>query len=136
MRAGAPLILLVERVNAVCGRRGTTPPRGRRTRNRAGLSLLRRRRRVQDDTSAPDGRRTATGAVQRSLAKIVCNSYLGLVTDAEPRKRTVKRLYPPALKALAHPLRVRILASLRRIGPATATGLADRLGESSGLTSY
>ena len=59
-----------------------------------------------------------------------------VVTDAEPRQRTVKRLDPPALKALAHPLRVRILASLRRIGPATATVLAERLGESSGLTSY
>ena len=58
------------------------------------------------------------------------------MTDPEPRERTVKRLDPPALKALAHPLRVRILGSLRRIGPATATVLADRLGESSGLTSY
>ena len=53
-----------------------------------------------------------------------------------PATGTVKRLDPPALKALAHPLRVRILASLRRAGPATATVLADRLGESSGLTSY
>ena len=58
------------------------------------------------------------------------------VNEPERRERSVKRLDPPALKALAHPLRVRILGSLRRTGPATATVLAGRLGESSGLTSY
>ncbi|WP_353988042.1 ArsR/SmtB family transcription factor [Ruicaihuangia caeni] len=40
------------------------------------------------------------------------------------------------LKALAHPLRVKILDLLSTYGPATASGLADRLGESSGATSY
>jgi len=40
------------------------------------------------------------------------------------------------LKALAHPLRIRILGALRIAGPSTATRLAERLGESSGLTSY
>lgn len=34
------------------------------------------------------------------------------------------------------PLRLRLLAALREYGPATASGLADRLGESSGATSY
>jgi DNA-binding transcriptional ArsR family regulator len=48
----------------------------------------------------------------------------------------VKRLDGPSLRVLAHPLRVRIVGSLRTEGPATATGLAARLGESSGLTSY
>jgi predicted transcriptional regulator len=37
---------------------------------------------------------------------------------------------------LAHPLRVSLLRLLREHGPATATGLAERLGESSGATSY
>ena len=41
-----------------------------------------------------------------------------------------------ALRALAHPLRIRILDELSAYGPLTATGLADRLGESSGATSY
>ena len=41
-----------------------------------------------------------------------------------------------ALKALAHPVRLRILGLLRLDGPATATGLADRLGLNSGATSY
>jgi DNA-binding transcriptional ArsR family regulator len=40
------------------------------------------------------------------------------------------------LRGLAHPLRVRILGLLREDGPATATTLADRLGQSTGATSY
>src|SRR4051812_20533989 len=43
---------------------------------------------------------------------------------------------PQALRALAHPLRVRLLDTLRGEGPLTATALARRLGESSGSTSY
>ncbi len=39
------------------------------------------------------------------------------------------------LQAMAHPLRIRILEVLRE-GPATASTLARRLGESSGATSY
>lgn len=41
-----------------------------------------------------------------------------------------------ALGALAHPLRLRLLGLLRRHGPSTASRLAARIGESSGLTSY
>jgi DNA-binding transcriptional ArsR family regulator len=41
-----------------------------------------------------------------------------------------------ALTALAHPLRLRLLGMLRAEGPATASGLAQRVGESSGVTSY
>ncbi|MCZ4118820.1 winged helix-turn-helix domain-containing protein [Streptomyces sp. H39-S7] len=48
----------------------------------------------------------------------------------------VRRLDPRALRGLAHPLRMRLLSVLRSHGPATASGLADRLGESSGATSY
>lgn len=43
---------------------------------------------------------------------------------------------PSALKALAHPLRVRLLARLRETGAATATELAKHLGTESGSTSY
>jgi DNA-binding transcriptional ArsR family regulator len=43
---------------------------------------------------------------------------------------------PAVLKAVAHPLRVRLLGALRTEGPATATELAARFGESSGSTSY
>ncbi|WP_223690356.1 ArsR/SmtB family transcription factor [Leifsonia poae] len=41
-----------------------------------------------------------------------------------------------ALRALAHPLRVRIMNELSDFGSMTASGLAERLGESSGATSY
>ena len=41
-----------------------------------------------------------------------------------------------ALKALAHPLRVEIFDALSLYGSFTASGLAERLGESSGATSY
>jgi DNA-binding transcriptional ArsR family regulator len=52
--------------------------------------------------------------------------------------RDVSRIVPSAtaLKALAHPLRVRMLGLLRINGPATASGLAQRLGLNSGATSY
>lgn len=43
---------------------------------------------------------------------------------------------PEALRALAHPVRLRILGILRHDGPATASGLATRLGLNSGATSY
>lgn len=46
------------------------------------------------------------------------------------------RLDPRNLKGLAHPLRVQLLGALREGGPATASMLASRLGESSGATSY
>lgn len=41
-----------------------------------------------------------------------------------------------SLKALAHPLRVSIIDVLSTYGEFTASGLAERLGESSGATSY
>ncbi|GAA1632941.1 hypothetical protein GCM10009679_42700 [Saccharothrix algeriensis] len=41
-----------------------------------------------------------------------------------------------ALKAIAHPLRARLLGALREHGPATATELAKRFGTDSGSTSY
>ena len=40
------------------------------------------------------------------------------------------------LRAMAHPLRLRLLEALLKDGPATASGLGRRLGESSGMTSY
>lgn len=41
-----------------------------------------------------------------------------------------------SLKALAHPLRVDMFDRLAMLGPATASQLAEALGESSGATSY
>src|SRR4051795_2876431 len=43
---------------------------------------------------------------------------------------------PRAMRAYAHPIRLRLLGLLRRHGPLTATQAAARLGESSGTTSF
>ena len=43
---------------------------------------------------------------------------------------------PQQMKALTHPVRVRMLGMLRIDGPATATTLAARLGLNTGATSY
>jgi DNA-binding transcriptional ArsR family regulator len=41
-----------------------------------------------------------------------------------------------SVQLLAHPLRLRLLALLRADGPSTASRLAERVDESSGVTSY
>lgn len=51
-------------------------------------------------------------------------------------ERTARTLDPRSLRGLAHPLRMRLLVALRHHGPATASQLAERFGESSGATSY
>jgi DNA-binding transcriptional ArsR family regulator len=45
-------------------------------------------------------------------------------------------LTPSKLKGLSHPVRLRLLELLQQDGPATATSLAARIGQSSGVTSY
>ncbi|MET8637113.1 helix-turn-helix domain-containing protein [Streptomyces sp. NPDC004680] len=54
----------------------------------------------------------------------------------EPRTPKVHSLDARSLRGLAHPLRMQLLDALRFGGPATASQLAVRLGESSGATSY
>jgi DNA-binding transcriptional ArsR family regulator len=51
-----------------------------------------------------------------------------------PRLRQVKDA--ELLHAMAHPLRLRLLGALRKEGPATASELGRRLGESSASASY
>lgn len=53
------------------------------------------------------------------------------MTDDQQRKLDLE-----SLKVLAHPLRVQLLEELSVHGAFTASGLAERLGESSGATSY
>lgn len=52
------------------------------------------------------------------------------------RPLRIKQLDARSVQVLAHPLRSRLLASLRVEGPGTASTLGERLGESSGATSY
>ncbi|MFG3345631.1 ArsR/SmtB family transcription factor [Streptomyces sp. NPDC048018] len=55
---------------------------------------------------------------------------------APAEKAPPRMLDPRSLRGLAHPLRIQILRALRHHGPATASQLGERLGESSGATSY
>ena len=45
-------------------------------------------------------------------------------------------LTPKAIRGVVHPIRLRILQLLQDDGPATATALAARIGQSSGVASY
>jgi DNA-binding transcriptional ArsR family regulator len=56
--------------------------------------------------------------------------------SVNPRMQDVRVLDTSALKALAHPLRVEIYDILSQFGAHTASSLAARMGESSGVTSY
>lgn len=49
---------------------------------------------------------------------------------------TARKLDAQALKAFAHPVRIRLYELLEEYGAATATQLAARIGENSGVTSY
>ena len=53
-----------------------------------------------------------------------------------PAEASIDVTDPRALRALAHPLRGRLLGWLRTYGPSTASRLAQEFGESSGSTSY
>ena len=55
---------------------------------------------------------------------------------AEPRDDVLRVRDPQVLRALAHPVRLRLIGLLRTDGPSTATLLGRRLDESSGTTSY
>ena len=58
-------------------------------------------------------------------------------TDVQGTARgSVVRPDARSLRALAHPLRLQLLGMLRSDGPATATQLAERTGQTSGATSY
>jgi DNA-binding transcriptional ArsR family regulator len=65
------------------------------------------------------------------VAKNTLQCYLCTMTGIEGRDLDIV-----ALKALAHPLRVEIFDALSTYGSFTASGLAERLSESSGATSY
>ena len=54
------------------------------------------------------------------------------MTDSLP----LSRLDASSARALAHPLRSRLVAALRQRGPSTATDLAHELATNSGATSY
>src|SRR5688572_18830803 len=99
------------------GRPGTPVPASAR------LTILGRRRgrSRRHPVGGPDIRLVVQG---EAMQRFLCMPRLRNIDDAQ------------VLKAMAHPLRLRLLGSLRKDGPATASELGRRLGESSGATSY
>ena len=73
---------------------------------------------------------------KQNLAKIALQQYLCIMTTPQRPTEGIRSLDMTSLKALAHPLRVKIVDALATYGAHTASGLAARLGESSGATSY
>jgi DNA-binding transcriptional ArsR family regulator len=57
-------------------------------------------------------------------------------SEERPNPRNDRIVDAASLKALAHPMRVDLFDRLAMFGPATASQLAEALGESSGATSY
>jgi DNA-binding transcriptional ArsR family regulator len=73
---------------------------------------------------------------KETFAKKSLQSYgVGMAESTSPRQSAITPS-PVALRALAHPVRLRLLGLLRVDGPSTATRLAERLGLNSGATSY
>ena len=86
----------------------------------------------------------SSGPAVSLLAKISLQSYLCIMAtgddqpvEAAEHGRTVTRLTDPrALRAYAHPVRMKLVGLLRTEGPLTATRAAELLGESSGTCSF
>lgn len=70
------------------------------------------------------------------MQRILCKGIYAKVTLHMTEDKPRLNLGPESLKAFAHPLRMAMYSALQAHGPATASGLARRLGESSGQTSY
>lgn len=55
---------------------------------------------------------------------------------SRPPQRALELTDPRALRALAHPTRLKLLTLLRTVGPLTASQAAERTGESAGSCSF
>ena len=79
---------------------------------------------------------STTGNAKKSLQTSLCTRTVVAVPEETPLEPAVQVTDVRALRALAHPLRNRLLGQLRLNGPATASQLGRVVGESSGSTSY
>ena len=85
---------------------------------------------IPSSPSRTFGAESPVGPCKETVAKKALHIY-GPLVDSEVQVTDVR-----ALRALAHPLRTRLLGQLRLAGPATASQLGRVVGESSGSTSY
>lgn len=63
------------------------------------------------------------------------DSFARILSDMDTEAR-LRLTDPRQMRALAHPLRLKLLGLLRSDGPATATMLAEQVGESAALVSF
>src|SRR4051812_14770407 len=84
----------------------------------------------------PAARRKDRESAKKGLQRVLCTPIVGDMPDQIPLEPAIQVTDVRALRALAHPLRNRLLGLLRLDGPATASRLARVVGESSGATSY
>src|SRR3954454_11215348 len=87
-------------------------------------------------TPRPAGSPTRRDAKKRLQRDLCTRTVLVMPADETPLEPAVQVTDVRALRALAHPLRNRLLGRLRLNGPATASQLGRTVGESSGSTSY
>ena len=81
--------------------------------------------------------RRSSSCAKKHLQRNLCTSIVApCPTTTSPPEPAVTVTDVRALRALAHPLRSRLLGQLRLNGPATASRLGRVVGESSGSTSY
>jgi hypothetical protein len=89
-----------------------------------------------DVSQGRDEVRDSSGGVVGGSGGVVGGSG-GVREESAGRGRTVTRLTDPrALRAYAHPVRMKLVGLLRTEGPLTATRAAELLGESSGTCSF
>ncbi len=74
--------------------------------------------------------------LQKHFGKAAGPLYAAAMTSEPGRRVLDPERDGAAFKALTHPLRIELLGLLRQHGPATASELAARTGESSASTSY
>lgn len=82
------------------------------------------------------GARLPKEILQKYFWRASCPLYPPVMVSEEQKRVLDPERDAAALKALTHPLRIRLLGMLRQDGPATASELAVRTGESSASTSY
>ena len=72
----------------------------------------------------------------QELPSKLCKDSFAYMDDEQPKRTATRLSDPKALRAYAHPVRMKLIGALRTRGPLTATQAGRLLGESSGTCSF